>query len=104
MRIRPRISEFPPAMRRPYQPKAFVPESTTTGWPAKPGLPVASMRTGPPMIGRPGDAGWMSFDPVRLNRIVSRPGFVFAAMIASRRLQCATEHVPSLASLFEVTV
>src|SRR4051795_10774607 len=62
------------------------------------------MTPGPPMIGRPGEAGWITFKPARLNRMVSRPGFAFAATIASRRLQCATEHEPSSTSLFELTV
>ena len=75
-----------------------------TGLPAKSLSVVPSMTTGPVMIGRPGDAGWISCDPVSWNAIVSRPGLALAALIASRRLQWLALHVPSLTSFAELTV
>src|SRR6185369_11883146 len=104
LRISPRTSDWPPSTRRPYQPKAFAPERTMTGLPAKSLSVVPSMTIGPVMIGRPGDAGWISCDPVSWNAIVSRPGLALAALIASRRLQWLALHVPSLTSFGEFTV
>src|SRR5215471_5524741 len=73
------------------------------GFPAKPGCVVPSMMTDSLIFGS-AEVGEIVCgpDPI-LNAIVSCPGLLFAAMMASRKLQSASQN-PSLVSAVLVTV
>ena len=60
--------------------------------------------TGPVTTGSAEDGEIVTWPVPIEKRIVSRPGSAFAAMIASRRVQCAASHGPSIKSVGELTV
>ena len=93
----------PAVIRRPLAPDpARLPSISTMGDPMKPLCVVPSITTGPVITGS-AVVGLMLGTPLMLKMIVSVPGFAFAALMASRRLQWVASQVPSSTSSAEFT-